>query len=336
EEEVPEILDPISEKKQYNELDNIINTSKDIDELNKLKSIIESISFDELKEQIENINLSNVKKLLDKFKKDLESLKNPVINNKLLLKNQKDNILNLIKNKLDKTKEEERLQKETDRKYNTIEKNIDKFLISETLDKFIIENIDSLNEKYLTDEWKFEKWKKKVIPEFLNKFLDNFLQRKDDENLVKKNLDRWLKGEDSLSNQDKLREYSLIEKSEQKIKVAEIKNSKFTGNINKITISDTKVIEKKAELDKSLANSFAKIKDITVKLKKGGKLKLKIVDVDGLGILLILTDGGKITKVVKCLFTYIFPKKYIILIIPNEELAPDAENHHNFWLQYSN
>ncbi|CAG8782320.1 21766_t:CDS:2, partial [Cetraspora pellucida] len=72
-------------EKQYNELENIINTSKDIDELNKLKSIIkklennqlekinnlkpiekpESILFNELKEQIKNIDLSNTEKLLD-------------------------------------------------------------------------------------------------------------------------------------------------------------------------------------------------------------------------------------------------------------------------------
>ncbi|CAG8813142.1 12261_t:CDS:1, partial [Cetraspora pellucida] len=216
-----------------------------------------------------------------------------------------------------------------------------------------------------TPEWKFEKWKKKVTPEFLNKFLDNFLQRKGDENLVEKNLDGWLKGEDPLPNQDKLKGYSLIEKPEKKIKVAEIKNSKFTGNINEITISGAEVIEKEAELDKSLAgtyllpyvfnliefdiealknneddnynsNSFAKIKDTTVKLKKGGELKLKIVDVDGPGILPILTGGGKTTKVVRCLLTCIFPGKHIILITPNEELAADAENHHNTWLQYSN
>ncbi|CAG8724214.1 3754_t:CDS:2, partial [Cetraspora pellucida] len=213
--------------------------------------------------------------------------------------------------------------------------------------------IKSLDE---TPEWKFEKWKKKVTPEFLNKFLDNFLQRKGDENLLKR--------KDPLPNQDKLRGYSLIEKPEQKIKVAEIKNSKFTGNINKITISGAEVIEKKAELDKSLAgtyllpyvfnliefdiealkndddsynsDNFAKIKDTTVKLKKGRELKLKIVDVDGPGILPILTGGGKTTKLVRCLLTCIFPRKHIILIIPNEELAANAENHHNTWLQYSN
>ncbi|CAG8782319.1 21765_t:CDS:2 [Cetraspora pellucida] len=37
-------------------------------------------------------------------------------------------------------------------------KNIDKFLTPETLDKFIIENIDSLNKKYLTDGRKNEKY----------------------------------------------------------------------------------------------------------------------------------------------------------------------------------
>ncbi|CAG8768201.1 341_t:CDS:2 [Cetraspora pellucida] len=147
---------------------------------------------------------------------------------------------------------------------------------------------------------------------------DNFLQRKGDKNLVEKNLDGWLKEEDPLPNQDKLKGY-----------IAEIKKSKFTGNINKITISGAEVIEKEAELDKSLA-------DIIVKLKKDEELKLKIVDVDGPGILPILTDSSKTTKVVRCLLTCIFPGKHIILITPNEELAADAENHHNTWLQYSN
>ncbi|CAG8840315.1 5916_t:CDS:2, partial [Cetraspora pellucida] len=117
---------------------------------------------------------------------------------------------------------------------------------------FEIDNINNLDDEFLphpnkykkilklldeTPEWKFEKWKKKVTSEFLNKFLNNFLQRKGDENLVEKNLNGWLKGEDPLSNQDKLKGYSLIKKPEQKIKVAKIKNSKFTGNINEITIS---------------------------------------------------------------------------------------------------
>ncbi|CAG8789942.1 5173_t:CDS:1, partial [Cetraspora pellucida] len=38
---------------------------------------------------------------------------------------------------------------------------------------------------------------------------------------------------------------------------------------------------------------------------------------------------------VRCLLTCIFPGKHIILITPNEELAADAENHHNTWLQYT-
>ncbi|CAG8760431.1 3243_t:CDS:2, partial [Cetraspora pellucida] len=55
-----------------------------------------------------------------------------------------------------------------------------------------------------THEWEFERWKNKVTPEFLNNFLADFLQREGDENLVEKNLDGWLKGDDPLQNQDKL------------------------------------------------------------------------------------------------------------------------------------
>ncbi|CAG8813143.1 12262_t:CDS:2, partial [Cetraspora pellucida] len=150
-------------EKQYNKLENIINTSKDIDELNELKSIIDdSFLSESQKEKLENNRLEKIENLkpIEKpenslnsleSEEDLENLKNHVINNKLLLRNQKDDIVNLIKNKLDKTKGEERLQKENNRKYNTIKKNINKFLTLETLDKFIIENIDSLNEQYLTD-----------------------------------------------------------------------------------------------------------------------------------------------------------------------------------------
>ncbi|CAG8782317.1 21764_t:CDS:2, partial [Cetraspora pellucida] len=146
---------------------------------------------------------------------------------------------------------------------------------------FEINNINNLDNKFLSCSTKKEDLLKKVTPEFLNKFLDNFLQKKGDENLVEKNLNGWLKGEDPLLNQDKLRGY----------------------------ISGAKVIEKKSELDKSLADSFAKINDTTIKLKKDEELKLKIVDVNGPGILSILTGS---------------------------ELAADAENHHNTWLQYSN
>ncbi|CAG8818540.1 6810_t:CDS:1, partial [Cetraspora pellucida] len=53
-------------------------------------------------------------------------------------------------------------------------------------------------------------------------------------------------------------------------------------------------------------------------------------------ILPILTNSSKTTKLVRCLLTYIFSKKHIILIIPNNELVANAENHHNTWLQDSN
>ncbi|CAG8449413.1 8832_t:CDS:2 [Cetraspora pellucida] len=221
--------------------------------------------------------------------------------------------------------------------------------------------LKSLNE---TQEWKFNKWKNKVTPEFLNIFLKDFLKRKGDENLQEKNLDKWLKGEDSIPDQDKLKGYTLIDKPKYKIKIAEIIDSKFTGNIiNDFEISGAEVLKKEAELDKSLAGTyllpyvfnliefdpdelknndgsynfdkFAKVKDTIIKLKKGGEIKRKLVDIDGHGILPILTGGGKTTKLVRCLLTCIFPGKHIILITPNKELAADAENHHNTWLQYS-
>ncbi|CAG8498019.1 3885_t:CDS:2, partial [Scutellospora calospora] len=152
--------------------------------------------------------------------------------------------------------------------------------------------------------------------------------------------------------------YTLKDKPKHKIRVAEIKNNKFTGNINeevlKNGITGNEVIEEEKKLDKSLAgayllpyvfnlidfdpeklknddssynsNYFAKVKDSN---------KGKIPDVDGPGILPILTGGSKTTKLVRCLLTCIFPGKHIILITPNEELAVDAENHHNTWLQYA-
>ncbi|CAG8654577.1 4862_t:CDS:2, partial [Cetraspora pellucida] len=113
--------------------------------------------------------------------------------------------------------------------------------------------LNSINE---THEWEFERWKKKVTPEFLNEFLADFLQRESDESLVEKNLDGWLKGNDPLQNQDKLTEYTLIDRPEQNIRVAEIQNSKFTGIVKEITISGAEVIQKESELDKSLAGTY--------------------------------------------------------------------------------
>ncbi|CAG8780612.1 7697_t:CDS:1, partial [Cetraspora pellucida] len=114
-------------------------------------------------------------------------------------------------------------------------------------------------------------------------------------------------------------------------------------------------IQRESELDKSLAGTyllpyvFNLINFVPEKLKNDdgtynsdyfAKVKDtkdgKIPDVDGPGILPILTGGGKTTKLVRCLLTCIFPGKHIILITPNEELAADAENHHNTWLQYTN
>ncbi|CAG8561702.1 4386_t:CDS:2, partial [Cetraspora pellucida] len=134
-------------------------------------------------------------------------------------------------------------------------------------------------------------------------------------NISEKNQENWYYSGLSITEY-KLKGYTLIDKPTQNIKVAEIKDSKFTGNINTISISGAEVIQKESELDKSLSG--------------------KIIDVDGPGILPILTGGGKTTKLVRCLLTCIFPRKHVILITPNEELAADAKYHHNTWLQYTN
>ncbi|CAG8639894.1 21627_t:CDS:2, partial [Cetraspora pellucida] len=169
-------------KKQYNELDNVINTSKGKLENNQLKKIEKlkpikkpkSISFDELKEQIKNIDLSNAEKLLDDNDlhqniinsnllsndiNDLENLRNEKIKTLInkqynhfedsinLLESEED--LESLKNQIKQKKKKG--YKKNNRKYDTIKKNIDKFLTPETLDKFIIKNIDFLNKKYLTD-----------------------------------------------------------------------------------------------------------------------------------------------------------------------------------------
>ncbi|CAG8797718.1 21510_t:CDS:2, partial [Cetraspora pellucida] len=387
---------------QYNKFNNLINILETEVELNNLnnevinnillprdkKEIIANLIEDKInkskgKEKLEKENnekYDEIKQNIDKFltpetlenyfKENINSIdENYLTNNrnKLSLNNFYNEKQNLLIEKLKETENQNYLDilteigncedsnLLTDKFYNDIyHKSLDilenildknKNIFKTLLEDFENDNISNLNDNFLSE--------------------DNFLQRKGDENLVEKNLDGWLKGDDLLPNQDKLKGYTLISKPEQKIKVAKIENSKFTGNINKITISGAEVIEKEAELDKSLAgtyllpyvfnliefdikalknndddsynsDNFAKIKDTTVKLKKGGELKLKIVDVDGPGILPILTGDGKTTKVVRCLLTCIFPRKHIILITPNEELAADAKNHHNTWLQYSN
>ncbi|CAG8577270.1 4052_t:CDS:2 [Cetraspora pellucida] len=302
-----------------------------------------------------DISLNILDKILNKntntFKLLPENFENDTINNlnDAFLPNgaQKQDLLKAIKDKRNTFRY----------KINEPNNEYDNDRLDPNQYKKIIKSIDK------TNEWKFEKWKNKVTPEFLNKFLGDFLNRKGDENLTEKNLDGWLKGEESLPNQDKLKGYTLISKPESKIRVAEIKDSKFTGKINEILITGAEVLKKESELDKSLAgayllpyvfnliefdpeklknddgynsNNFAKIKEVSIKLKGGKEIKRKIPDVDGPGILPILTGGGKTTKLVRCLLTCIFPGKHVVLIIPNEELAADAANHHNTWLQYSN
>ncbi|CAG8724220.1 3755_t:CDS:2 [Cetraspora pellucida] len=127
----------------------IINSklpSDDIEDLEKLRNEKLNNLINQQYDQFEDsLNILE-------SEEDLEKLNNEVIKNKLLPKKQKDDILNLIKNKLDKTKGKEKLVKENNKKYDTIVKNINKFSTPETLKKFIIDNIDSLNENYLTDD----------------------------------------------------------------------------------------------------------------------------------------------------------------------------------------
>ncbi|CAG8564841.1 11628_t:CDS:1 [Scutellospora calospora] len=313
--------------------------------------------------EFKKINVLEVKK--SELDTSLDILENILNDNKTTFKSlpenyEKDKIDNLNDNFLPRGAKKNDLLKAIIEKRNTF-----RYRINEPNNEFDNDSLDpneyqkilkSINE---TQEVIFDKWKNKVTSEFLNEFLGNFLKRKGDENLEEKNLDKWLKGEDpGPISEHKLMGYTLKDKPKHKIRVAEIKNNKFTGNINeeilKNGIDGSNVIEEEKKLDKTLAgayllsyvfnlidfdpeklknddgsynsNYFAKVKDSN---------EGKIPDVDGPGILPILTGGGKTTKLVRYLLTCIFPGKHIILITPNEELAADAENHHNTWLQYA-
>ncbi|CAG8436994.1 5712_t:CDS:2, partial [Scutellospora calospora] len=279
-------------------------------------------------------NEKNIPKTDEKIKKSeldssLDILEDILNDDKTTFKSlpedyQKIKIDNLNDNFLPRGVKQNDLKKAISDKRNTF-----RYRINEPNNEFDNDGLDpneyqkilkSINE---TQEVIFDKWKNKVIPEFLNEFLGNFLKRKGDENLKEKNLDKWLKGEE------------------------------IEPEILKNGINGSNVIEEEKKLDKSLAgayllpyvfnlidfdpeklknddgsynpNYFAKVKDSP---------EGKIPNVDSPGILPILTGGGKTTKLVRCLLTCIFPGKHIILITPNEELAADAENHHNTWLQY--
>ncbi|CAG8482976.1 6983_t:CDS:2, partial [Scutellospora calospora] len=140
-------------------------------------------------------------------------------------------------------------------------------------------------------------------------------------------------------------EYQKILKSITETQKVIFDNGKINSN----------VIEEEKKLDKSLAGAYLlpyifnlinfdsdKLKNDDSSYNKDYFAKVKdsdegkIPDVDGPGILPILTGGGKTTKLVRCLLTCIFLGKYVILITTNEELAADTENHHNTWLQYAN
>ncbi|CAG8447461.1 9225_t:CDS:2, partial [Scutellospora calospora] len=328
-----------------------------------------------------DLSLDILEDILDKNRNTFKSL--PANHEELKINNLNDKVLPRGAKKID-------LLKAINEKRNTF-----RYKIDEPNNEFDNDGLDpnkyqkilkSINE---TKEIVFDKWKNKVTPEFLNKFLSSFLKRKGDENLKEKNLDKWLKGEEVEVSKDKLMGYTLQTEPIKIIKVAEIINGKFTGKINQEIlnngISGADVLIEEEKLSKTLAgayllpyvfnligfdpdklvndkydpkdpdssiyniDNFAKTKKETKTTKgkakdpKTGKIKevsktteTIIVDVDGPGVLPILTGGGKTTKLTRCLLTCIFPGKHIILITPNNELAADAANHHTSWLQYRN
>ncbi|CAG8517762.1 2430_t:CDS:2, partial [Scutellospora calospora] len=302
------------------------------------------------------INIIEVKK--SELDSSLDILENILDGNKTTFKSlpedyKKDKIDKLIDDFLPHGAKQNDLKKAISDK-----RNIFRYKINEPNNKFDNDSLDSNKyEKILksineTEKIVFDKWKNKVTPEFLNKFLEKFINRSKD-----KNLENWLRENKIEEGQNKLLGYTLHDKPIKKIRVAEIRDRKFTGNIiNDFEISGDEVEKIKNNFDKSLSgtyklpyifdlidfnpeklknvdgsynlDNFAKIKEVSIKTKIG-IVKRKIVDVDRPGILPILTGSGKTTKLVRCLLICIFPGKHIILITSNEELAADAKNHHN-------
>ncbi|CAG8521744.1 1265_t:CDS:2, partial [Scutellospora calospora] len=338
-------------KKFFNE-----NNIPKYNENNWFFSSLTITEFLEVKKSELDTSLEILKDILSDNKNTFKSLPEDYEKNKI--NNLKDNFLPCGAKQID-------LRKAISDKRNTF-----RYKINELNNEFDNDRLDltkyqkTLKSIIEIEEIVFDKWKNRVTPEFLNKFLDQFLQREGNKNLKEKDLENWLKGEDPGPNENKLNGYSLIDKPKEKIKIAEIKNNKFTRKIiNDFEISSCEVLEKEKELDKSLAGTyqlpyvfnlidfhpdklkdeknnynlekFAKIKEITLKGKLG-KIKRTVLNYDGPGILPILTSRGKTTKLVRYLLTCIFPGNHIILVTPNEELAADTENHHKGWLQYTN
>ncbi|CAG8561681.1 4385_t:CDS:2 [Cetraspora pellucida] len=119
---------------QKKELENIR-----LEKIKKLESIKppSTFSFDELKEKIEDIKLSNVDEILD------DNNIHQKITNSNLPKDDIDKLEKLRKEKLNKLIKEQ---------YNKFENSI--FLTPESLDKFFKENIDTLDKNYLTSNRK--------------------------------------------------------------------------------------------------------------------------------------------------------------------------------------
>ncbi|CAG8461447.1 9955_t:CDS:2, partial [Scutellospora calospora] len=250
-------------------------------------------------------SLDILEDILDKNKNSFKSL--PVNYEDAKINNLNDNLLPRGAKQIDLKKAI--IDKRNTMRYKINEPNNEFNNDGLTPDKYqkILKSIDE------TQEIIFNKWKNKVTPEFLNKFLGTFLKRKGDENLTEKNLDKC-----GITGAEVLEEEKKLDKS-----LAGTYLLPYVFNL--IDFDPDKLKNNDGTYNKDY---FAKVKDVP---GEG-----KILDVDGPGILPILTGGGKTTKLVRCLLTCVFPSKHIILITPNEELAADAENHHNTWLQYAN
>ncbi|CAG8577254.1 4051_t:CDS:2 [Cetraspora pellucida] len=171
-----------------------------LERIKKLNNDIKpTITFNELKEKIDTIKLSNADILLDnndihqqiinsnllpndiaqleilrkeklnklnaeqydqfnnqintlKTKDELNNLNKEIIDNNILSNAPKEIFLDLIKKKIDELNGVNTLEKENNKIYEIILKNINGFLTPELLKKFVDENIYTINENYLTND----------------------------------------------------------------------------------------------------------------------------------------------------------------------------------------
>ncbi|CAG8447448.1 9224_t:CDS:1 [Scutellospora calospora] len=144
-----------SRKKSFNELNKNIDRAKKED-LDKIKTLIndDEILLDKEKQNLVD-RITEIKEKINEYEKEIKDSKTV---------NEVDDIFNKLSTdktlpseirhefiKIQEEKKTEILQKENNEKYDIIKEDIDKFLTPETLDKYVKDKIDSLDDKYLTN-----------------------------------------------------------------------------------------------------------------------------------------------------------------------------------------